>query len=70
MNTVLLNFRTIAIAAIAVTLGLAGSFGSLVSAAKANPHAAHMPKCATACYDCQLQCDACITHCALMVNEG
>ena len=70
MNTMLLNFRTTTIAAIAITLGLMGSYASVVSAAEDNPHAAHMLKCAAACNDCQLQCDACFTHCATMVNEG
>ena len=70
MNTMLLNFRTTAIAAIAITLGLVGSFASVVSAAEDSPHAAHMLKCAATCNDCQLQCDSCFTHCATMVNEG
>ena len=69
MNKMPLNFRIAAIAAIVFTLGLVG-YASVVSAAEDNPHSADMLKCAAACNDCQIQCDACFTHCATMVNEG
>lgn len=38
-----------------------------------DPHAAHEPmyaKCAKACADCQLECDACGAHCAMLVASG
>ena len=70
MNTMLLNFRTSAIAAIAITLCTIGGYASVMNATEDSPHAEHMLKCAAACNDCQLQCDACFTHCATMVNEG
>ena len=69
MNKMPLNFRIAAIAASVFALGLVG-YASVVSAAEDNPHSAHMLKCAAACNDCQIQCDACFTHCATMVNEG
>ena len=70
MNTMLLNFRTTVIAAIVLTLSLVGTSLFVVNAAEDSPHAAPMLKCATVCNDCQIQCDACFTHCADMVNAG
>lgn len=41
----------------------------------ADPHAAHghggaFAKCAAACSDCQRECDACSTHCTMLLAEG
>jgi len=70
MKTMLLNFGTTAIVAIAMTLFSVGNFTSEVNAAEDALHADHMLKCAAVCNDCQIQCDVCFAHCATMVNDG
>lgn len=57
-----------AIAAVALwTLALAG--GAALRAGE-HEHGEHFAKCAKACADCQLKCDACFHHCAHMLGHG
>lgn len=39
-------------------------------AADESPHHEHFMSCAKACADCQLQCDTCFHHCAMLVTDG
>ena len=36
----------------------------------AEGHGEHLMKCAKVCADCQLECDACFSHCLKLVADG
>jgi len=70
MMTMILNCRMFALSAMAVAMLASNAPTFAAKDAVDGGHAAHMLKCAKVCADCQVQCDACFTHCASLVSEG
>ena len=60
--------------ALSALLGSAAVVAMTTSQAKAeaddHPHSEHFTKCAKACADCQVSCDSCFHHCAVLVAKG
>lgn len=67
--------RSVSTLAAVLCLGLLAA-GSNAGGKKEKGKAGHFPhheeyeKCAKACNDCQRICDACATHCAMLVADG
>lgn len=63
MRTIVLPFFTVAVALFMVSNGV-------TAVDDEHHHDAVYKKCATACTDCQKECDSCAAHCANMLAEG
>ena len=66
----LMKFRMFALGAMALALLVASAPAFAAEEVKDSPHAAHLLKCATACADCQIQCDVCFKHCLDLAAGG
>lgn len=64
------NGRKLSLVIAALALFTAAVGANATAPASDSPHASHMLKCATVCSECQVQCDSCSSHCAMLVTEG